>query len=369
MGWLTEWYLNAPEKGFHSRFTKRDISIQYDRNRLDLENRSFNFPDEEAARLDYTFIELENFGFLIHAVPNHLTPEWSNCLGIEYREEWGGIPEVDKRESIAEIVSLVAGCQLLSVGFTKYSKSGYSIEEFTRNPPYSLGHNLITLCQRTALPPISLKEIPADIEARSEIKTEEVLQQLIPSYLSLRNLLRLNEVLHRFWLFRELPIGDNLPTLAAGIETLAADYLKYRKIKLQGNYMSKVDFNTLLKEELKSIESKLKTRPGSHNLLSKIRGAYSYPLGVNAVLKKFFEEIQLSIGSIEEEAMKVRHTMIHSSIDMSDELERRKMEKLTNAYESLFNRVILKILGFKKSYIDYYSSTHIQRPIDQPVGS
>jgi hypothetical protein len=367
LGWVTEWYLNAPKREFHSRLTKRALSIKYERNRRDLEKNSFDFPDEENTALDYTFVELESFKFLIHAVPKYLTPEWSYCLGIEYREEWGSIPEAGKREAIAEIVSFVAGCQLLNVGFTKFSKSGYSIEEFTRNPPYSLGHNLITLCKSTALPPVRLEEF-LEVEMRFEIRTEKVLQQLIPNYLALRGSLNLNETLHRFWLFKELPIGDNLPTLAAGVETLATDYLKYKKVELLGSYMSKIDFKELLREELKSIESKLKRKRNGDKLLAKILGAYSYPLGVNARLKKFFEEIQLPIGSIEEEAMQVRNTMVHSSIDTSDEVERHKMARLTNAYESLFNRIILKVLGFKDSYIDYHSLEPLQRPIDQPIG-
>lgn len=147
----------------------------------------------------------------------------------------------------------------MNVGFTKFSKSGYSIEEFTRNPPYSLGHNLITLCQRTALTPVRLKEF-IEVEMKFEIRTEKVLQQLIPNYLDLRDSLKLNETLHRFWLFKELPIGDNLPTLAAGVDTLATDYLKYKKVESSGSYMSKIDFKELLREELKSIESKLKKK-------------------------------------------------------------------------------------------------------------
>ena len=366
-GWLTEWYLNAPEREFHTRLTKRALSIKYERERLDLEKSDFDFPDKETTALDYTFIELENLKFLIQAVPKHLTPEWSYCLGIEYREEWGGVPEASDREAIAEIISFVSGCQLLNVGFTKFSKSGYSIEEFTRNPPYSLGHNLITLCQKIALPPVRLEEFQAE-EMRFEIKTEKVLQELIPSYLALRNLLKLKETLHRFWLFKELPIGDNLPTLAAGIETLAADYLKFKHVELSGSYMSKIEFKELFKEELKAIKIKLKDKENGERILSKILGAYSYPLGVNATLKKFFEEIKLPIGSIEEEAMQTRNTMIHSSIDTSDEFERHKMVNLTYAYESLFNRIILKVLGYEDSYIDYHSLENLQRPIDQPVG-
>lgn len=75
LGWLTEWYLNAPKREFHGRSTKRALSIKYERNRRNLEENSFDFPDEENTALDYTFVELESFKFLIHAVPKYLTPE------------------------------------------------------------------------------------------------------------------------------------------------------------------------------------------------------------------------------------------------------------------------------------------------------
>ncbi|NMF65902.1 hypothetical protein DP113_17605 [Brasilonema octagenarum UFV-E1] len=361
IAWLTEWYLNGPKEDFYTRMTSRELAVEYTRNRLSFEETNFKFPDNQTTKLDYVVIQLDNLKFVIHDVPKYLAPNWSNCLGIEYREEWGGIPESGERESIAEIVGFIAGRQLFNIGLTEFDKSGYAIQEIAKNPPYSLGHNLITTCQSPDFPPVRLQE-------DFNIKTEEVLQQLIPNYLSLREPLHLKSALHRYWLSKELPIGDNLPTLAAGIETLSAKYCKYRSIELIGNYIPKGEFKEILKEELTSIENKLKIKPNGEKVLNKILGAYSYQLGVNGTLRNFFADIQLILGEIEEKAMKARNKMVHSQIDASDEAERREMSKLTSAYQTLFHRIMLRILGFEGKYIDYYSLDNLQRAIEQPIG-
>jgi hypothetical protein len=363
---LTDWYLNAPEQEFYSQLTKRSSKIIYEVDR-DAKCSTYTFDQRADYGWNSIFIDLEDIKFLIHAVPCEFTPTWSRCLGIEYRNEWGEIPDLEKRKSISELVSFVAGRQILNVGFTKFDEFGYSLEGFSRNPPYDLGDNLRNTCQNLDTPPVRLREFDIQQE-RFFVNTEEVIKKLISDYLLLRGPLHLNEIFRRFWLFKELPIGDNLPILAAGVETLVEYYLSYKEIDIFQVYMPKCEFRELLKDELKSIRSKLRGKDSADRIESIILGAYNTRMGVNARIERFFGEIQLPIGAVEKTAMKARNTMTHSSIDMSDELQQYENCHITTAYETLFHRIILKLLDFDGSYIDYYSNDHVQRSIDEPVG-
>ena len=45
-----------------------------------------------------------------------------------------------------------------------------------------------------------------------------------------------------------------------------------------------------------------------------------------------------------------------------------KYIRLTNAYESLFNRVFLTILGYTGKYIDYCTVGHPEKSMDENLG-
>jgi hypothetical protein len=59
--------------------------------------------------------------------------------------------------------------------------------------------------------------------------------------------------------------------------------------------------------------------------------------------------------------------MAHSSLgDISDE-EIKETLRMTRAYETLFNRIFLKLLFYNRHYIDYYTLGHPNRIIDEPI--
>jgi hypothetical protein len=84
-------------------------------------------------------------------------------------------------------------------------------------------------------------------------------------------------------------------------------------------------------------------------------------------LKFFFEEIELPLGIAEQEAIRCRHKMIHSSVDMGD-AEIEKIVRLSFAYRCLVHRTILKILGYSGTYTDYSTIGLPEKQIDCVVG-
>jgi hypothetical protein len=57
--------------------------------------------------------------------------------------------------------------------------------------------------------------------------------------------------------------------------------------------------------------------------------------------------------SIENKALRARNTMTHRGIDVDTDEERRNITKLSDAYVTLINRVILRLMDYDWYYIDY----------------
>jgi|LSQX01.1.fsa_nt_gb hypothetical protein len=352
---LVEWYLNGPVGSFiFPRSTSRELKEDFIRKRFDNEEKLYPGTHTEEHTRDFAFIELENRSFIIQSIPKYYGPSWSNCIGIEYRNEWGGIPDEEEREAISEVVSFILGKHLLNVGYTKFAGLGYPVEEVAENP---WGSNVVSLCQDTAL-------FPVDIDNYSTWGyIEKVLAQLIPQYLLLRNELNLRQALWNYWISLDLAIGVNLPILSAGVETIAKSWFKSSKSKTKGVYISKNNYDELLADDFISMEEKLKENPYRQRMLNKIKTAYN--MGANERLDFFFSELGLPIGDVERDAIKGRNSMAHGDI-MSDQ-ETERLMSLTRSFQTLFHRIFLKILGFDGDYFDRSTAGWPKSHIDDPM--
>ena len=352
---LIEWYLNGPTGSFiFPRATKRQIKEDFIRERFKDEEKSYPGIYREERTSDFAFIELEKRSFIIQKVPKYFGPKWSNCIGIEYHEEWGGIPDEKEREAISEIIGFIFGKHLLNVGYTKYADKGYPIEEVAKNP---WGENVVSKCQKPALFPIDIDNY------QTWGILEKILNQLIPQYLLLRDDLNLNQALWSYWVSLDLPIEVNIPILSAGVETIAKSWFKTNRSKTKGVYLSKKEYDELLASEFNLIDEKLRKNPYHQRILNKLKNAHN--MGANERLDFFFLEIDLSIGEIERKAIKGRNLMAHGDIISDQETE--KMIRLTRAYQTLFHRIFLKILGFDSDYIDRSTAGWPNRHIDESM--
>jgi hypothetical protein len=76
-----------------------------------------------------------------------------------------------------------------------------------------------------------------------------------------------------------------------------------------------------------------------------------------------FETIGLAIGKVEKDALKARNKMAHSSMGEIDDREIAETLRYSQAYETLFNRIFLKLLGYDGDYIDYFTPGYPHRHI------
>lgn len=153
--------------------------------------------------------------------------------------------------------------------------------------------------------------------------------------------------------------------MANGIEILIESWFKSQNSRLKGVYLPKGEFDALTDEGFKIIDANLGDRPYKEKIMNKLKDCFK--MSLTDQLKFFFEEIGLPLGTTEQKAIRCRHKMIHSSVEMGSE-KIEEVVRLSFAYRCLVHRTILKILGYQGSYTDYATIGHPETSIDCPVG-
>lgn len=351
---LQEWFLNGPRSYVCPRYTARTLEGVFRKRRIFLENEAviLTEPVRQSTKADFAFIQLAELAFVFQAVPESFGPPWSKNVGIEYRNAWGRIPGEHEREMVKEIISFVIGRPLLQVGYTEYDEQGCAVRQASTGPGLPSGYNLITLCQAGDTSPIDFQSTAL----------EEALSLLIPPYLKLRDALNLNEALYRYWFAKIHPIGLDLPVFAAAVEGLSTAWHKSANAKVATSYMTEGDFSSTFKDEIAAFEQKLATVTYGERILNRVKGAHR--MGSAEQVQHFFTDISLNIGKVEKTAMRSRNAMAHgSSSDYTDE-KFDEVVRIRWAYQTLFERVMLKLLGYTGNYIDRSSEGWRQRGID-----
>lgn len=353
---IQEWFVTGPTNVKFPRRTMRSIKMSHSKIRVgtDVEEYKVSRPFLSGSR-DHFLIKYADTGFIVSKVPEDFGPTWACKISIEYRQSFGSIPDEDQREAITELVGFLLGNELLKIGCTAYNCNGsMTFQEF--QSPW--GDNVVSKSKRPAYPPIDLHR------PKNWHEIEKVLNKLIVPYINQRHSLNLKSVLGKYWLAKYSPIGTNLPILSSAIETLAQSILKGNP-KIKQYYISYKNFTDIIKEDIISIEKKLDGYSEKEIILNKLKGASQR--GSNEKLKLMFKIINLPIGKVEEKAIKARNKMAHSAFGGFNDEDAKQIIRLTRAYETLFNRILLKIISYKGTYIDYYTFGHPKRNIQDII--
>lgn len=339
---LTEWYLNGPEDSVFRRVTDRKLSKAFLRMRMASKEDKIDSlevsGDSSTVGRDFLRVRTGEFQFLITRVPNGIGPEWSSNTGIEYRNEWDRIPNVHEREEIEELCSFVFGRQLLKVGYTMYDQNEKIVEAYAHDP---WGKAAKSYCSKPEKPPIRIDDFG--------VNAEDIISRLLPAYHEMRDPLHLKEALWQYWTSRQMPIGTDLPVLAASVESIINGWYKHPKSKSHGVYIKKNEFESLLKEELEAINRKLEKRPAGAKISAKLLRSYEF--GLTERFRVFFEEIDLPIEVHEWQAIKERHKFAHGGA-IFDETDWKQMIQHVDTLETILHKILLKLLGYLGPYID-----------------
>lgn len=337
---LIEWYLNGPNISF-ARSTEREFTSIIKRKRYNVDDRFkiVNTRKYRSGSRDCALIEYNDKKVIVFKVLKDIKPQWSNNIGIEYRKEWG-IPDETERVAITEILSFIFGGQLLKVGHTEYDVNYNPIKEISINP---WGENVVSKCRASKNSPIGLYYDDIAFEM------EDILKRLIPKYLELREDLKLSNVLWRYWIAMEMPIGTNLPVLSSGLEMLSNSWFKSPYSESKGIHIEKDAYLNLIEDEIISLTNKLDCYEFKDKVINKLKFAYN--MGINEKIERFFEEINLQVSKIEKKALRARNDMAHGST-LKSKNDIVKAIRLSRAYETLFERTFLRILDYDGIYID-----------------
>jgi hypothetical protein len=353
---IQEWFLTGRSNINFSGSTTRWVEKSFKRTRdgIDTEDKSRLIQSSGSGR-DYLKVNLSDTSFIVSKVPIEYGPDWSFNLSIEYRRSFGRIPGEQERKAISEIVGFVLGNQLIKIGQTTYDSS-LSIKSQEYQEPWV--EDIISRCKQRGLPPVEIGDF--DDWNRSEL----LLNEIINPYLLLRAKFQLSDAINKYWISKYSYLGTNLPILSSAVDTLAERIIANHP-EIKQYYIEYKVFVALIKEDLDSIENKLRGNPHKDIILNKIKSASQR--GSNEKLEIMFEIIKLPIGNQERKAIKARNKMAHSSLGEIDENGLKEIFRLTRAFETLFNRILLKVLGYSGQYIDYYTIGHPQRNINEKI--
>lgn len=287
------------------------------------------------------------------------TPEWCNKIAIEYKREYGYIPNEEERIRISNFVSFILGKQLLCIGRYECDAQMTMLNgEF--NNAKSFGYELKKLCTFPAKPPVEYGEY------KNRYHFINTLESLLPKYLEQYETYQFVEIFDYYWYARMLSIEVNLPLAATVLERIMRSWYSSTGSKTKGVLIAKREFEKLTTKLIEEIELKLGEYQYKDNIVNRINGCYN--MGVRERFDIFFEEIQLSVGEMERKAMKARNIMSHGG--KTREQEDVQNDILVNeAYFVLINRVIMKILKYKGDYIDYSTIGYPIRNIDEVAGT
>jgi hypothetical protein len=270
-------------------------------------------------------------------------------MSIEYRTP---IPDVDSREAVAEIVSFVLGRRLIPLGSTIHDETGWPIEHRMISV---MGQNVRGLCSQSEDPPVPIDR-PQNIEV--------VLSKLVPAYLQAREPMGLRNALWGYWIACEAPPPIDLALFRTAVEALKKGWRASKEREGEGSYMPKEAFDTVTRDLFAMVEEKLGTQTHAKEIMDNLRGAYR--MSGNEEVRRFFTRIGLTVGKVENKARRRANDPAHGTVTTGGAI--REFIVHARAYQVLFARVFLRLLGYDGLYVDYATPGFPSRPLNEPAG-
>jgi hypothetical protein len=346
--WQSDWYVNGETVIYFTGHTKRQRPASFKREREFQSVAVYEGPGGGDSR-DHLVVDAGSVRFAFCEVAEAHAPEGLGAVSIDFVPP---IPTADTRTAIGEIVSFVLGRRMMLLGSTTFDSSGHTIEVESVNP---WGTNVRALCLKPGLPPVPYDHDGGVLEA--------LLVDLIPRYLAAREPLGLKDALWSYWIAKESPASIDLPIFASAVEALKKGWLSSTGSKSKGVHMSKADFEGVAGDLVEEVRKRVRDRGASEEIVRNFAGANR--MGLGEQMRAFLDEIGLSVGECEKAAMGARHRSAHGA--GADE-ELTELIRHGTAYQTLFERVFLRVLGYEGPYVDRTTEGYPVRPLNDPTG-
>ncbi|MEZ4721267.1 MAG: hypothetical protein R2813_05250 [Flavobacteriales bacterium] len=361
---LREWMICAENDFFFPRPSQTKNTHVYEHKwNGDLGSIKISSNGGIAGGKDHLQIEFEEYRVIAFRIHNDSKkkPFWASKIGLEYRMDSGGIPPKSVRDSIRELLGFFMGTKLTLIGNSRYDRKFNIIGAEYHN---LFGVDAKKLCNENQWMPIPLRS------PRNALQFESIFKKLLKEYIILRKELSLNLALSYYWHSYTVHFEMSTPTIFNALEVIANNFLDEDNFQNQ-HIVDPSEFQMLIGSELQSIrtrliQAKVKTKDVDR-IVSRIANS-SLESGVRSKLQLLFKELIIEIGAVEKKALTERNKLMHGSFDPTNDKKVRESVRLRRASQTLFNKVLLKILGYESYYIDYYSTRAQPKLMSVPIG-
>ncbi|PTT01900.1 hypothetical protein DBR11_06290 [Pedobacter sp. HMWF019] len=341
---ISSHFYGATSRSFQDNAQKVRIGIdEYDSDK--------NLFVSSSTSRDFIVLDIPQIKCIIAKVPDHFMKGGMTGICFEFRDEQIAKLNEELLRNLRRFVSFLFGQQFYYYGYSKL-RDDYLVETLLDSPD-------ISLKPQPPMPPIHF-----NFEYEwGNIQLQ--LNSLFARYLELQKKLLLDHAVERLHIALVTPVGVNLPILAGALEIIAGKYLDMTgNIKLE--YLPQKEYDTLIANEVSSLTAKLSTFDGGEIIINKLKGAFRK--GPNEKINFFLSILGLDIEKQEKAAINLRNKMTHGNRNYSNDKTVNEDVVLSRVYHVLFNRIVLKILGYDGYYIDYSIQRSPSKPIKMGAG-
>lgn len=356
---LKEWILNGSESGLslcgNSMFEYRVEGSVFGK------YGDISFPQKESLEEvccgSFIHIKFKDTAFDVHFVGDNYGPSWSTNLSISYLKKYGRIPNEEERNQIRDYLSFFIGKRLIYIGETSFDEVGNEIG-FVMEYPRTYGFDIKKLCVNEPRPPIK-----NDFPSRQNYF--DVVQNYINPFSELYEKLDFKSLFSAYWYAREIVRPMDLPILSGALENIKRKW--YEKVELNPDtvLMDKRDFSKRIKLIKELVPTQFEGTGYTERMKRSIEGMNR--MTVNEQLTHFFKGLNMTIGDAEKKALRARNFSAHGSF--GDNTDYQEQYMISQVYECILVRVILKLLKYDGKYIDYGTLGYPEKNIDCPSGS
>lgn len=267
-----------------------------------------------------------------------------------------GLPDASTREKIRHSLSYAIGLPLIYCGHTNYSAAG-ELCEFVAVTPEMINGRAWNI---TKMPPAPLTITRHEDD--KYIDPDKVSRVASGIYKNMGNY-GLDSLPWRLWYADTAPYFMRPAYYGAMIEGLQKSYLKNNSKKIDGLIISKLEF----KRHRETLQKYIKKQGFEHSVeeiyLKVLNNCNSASQAVKA--KRFYEGLGLKLGGLEVSAWQRRNDAAHGNEIPASEID--NFIRVTCILRTMLNRIVLSLTGGSERYVDYYSYTHPDRALTDPI--
>lgn len=194
--------------------------------------------------------------------------------------------------------------------------------------------------------------------------SQETANQLFDLLSDAYDTYNLHDVFIDYWLARSYPLGVDLVWYANALEGLVNKWFRINKDKFSASYVNVNEFNDVIGKSIASIEDNEKDNENWSKIKNSIKRSNS--LGSRDKQLEFFKHLGIEIDKVEIKAMQSRNRYAHGGSYFSEDIY--QISRLSSAYQTLFHRALLAVVGYEGKYIDYSAYGFPPKDLSESLG-